>query len=165
MLPDLATDAGPGHARVWAHLRACPACRREFAGFVEAARALRRLAESSVPDPEFFADLENTTMRAVALAPMPVTPRWRMMRRGLTVAAACTLCAVFGHWVATKREPPGSALLERAPLTSSAVRSVPASDGRLVPVGFTPSRQGLRGQQRLWREAWSELLPTAPSGR
>jgi len=154
-----------GDPRTWAHLRACVACRVAFAEFSAAAGALRDLAERPGPGSEFFAALEERTLALVAAAPRPSRRRWQGSRRRLAVVAACLACAFAGHWLTRRFEPPGGDLLRRTPLATSTVHVAPPPGGWLLPVGFTPSRQGLRGQQQLWRDTAGDLLPSPPSTR
>ena len=165
-LPRLAAESDAGHPGAFAHLRRCAACRREFSAFTSASRALRSLAAEPAPSVEFLADLEARTLAAVACEPAPLAPRRRLLSgRRLAVAAACLACAGLGHWLARRSDTPGAGLLRRPPLMLSTVRISPSQGGNLLPVGFTPSCQGLRGQLQVCREAGTELLPSAPSIR
>lgn len=184
-LPELVSERREeGDAAVWRHLRACPACREEFAAHRRAAQALQSLAAGPGPDQTFFDALEARTLVAVAAEPVPVEGRrvgWVVL-----VAAACLLGAVVGQWllgggdgwsapnhgprggkgvVAQGTAVPGAGLLDRPAVVPSPWRGTPPSGGRLVPVGYTPRQQGLRGQQQLCRDALRDLLPTAPSPR
>src|SRR5690606_17359627 len=129
---------------VWRHLRACPACRGGFAAFTAARAALRGVAARTDPGPEFFAALGRDTMRAVATLPPPRVRR-RAVPWGRLSAAACVLAAAAGLWVASRPGRPGAALLQM-PARPAAATAPAAAPHWIVPVSYTPSRQGLRGQ-------------------
>ncbi|MEZ5965895.1 MAG: hypothetical protein R3F56_18815 [Planctomycetota bacterium] len=163
-LPELAAT-GEASPEVLTHLRRCVACRVAFGAFTRANRALVGLADQPAPGDAFFDDLEADTLAAVADLPAAGRRRIRVGGRGWVVAAACLLCAVLGHWLARRTNAPGEALLRRDPLMLPAVRVTSPQPSWLLPVGFTPSRQGLRGQQLLGREVGAEFPAGSPSIR
>ena len=139
----------PG-AWLWEHLRACPECRREFAGLSAAQRVVQELAALPEPAPGFFAQLEHDTLVAVAGEPRRPRPRRHLVRYAVITAAglACGLAV----WFATEADRPGARLLQHPARIVSTIRPLTPASGWIVPVSFTPSRQGLRGLQQMSRD-------------
>ena len=139
----------PG-AWLWEHLRACPDCRREFAGFSAGRRAVQELAALPEPAPGFFAQLEHDTLGAVAREPRRPRPRRHLVRYAVTAAAglACGMAVLF----AIEGDRPGARLLQHPAKVVSTIRPLTPASGWIVPVSFTPSRQGLRGLQQMSRD-------------
>lgn len=127
---------------LWAHLRACGECRLRFGRCLGSIRALRRLATPAGPAPEFFARLQRDTLRALA-----ALPGRRPRRRGRALlAAACLLASGLAAHLAVREAPRGTVLSQ---LPAHSVPGTHPRAGMVVPVSFTPSRQGLRGLQQL----------------
>jgi hypothetical protein len=148
-------QAGTG---VWRHLRSCPACRSDYAGYLAARRALAAVAAAPGPGAPFFVRLERDTLQAIGGFP---PPRRRVRRRPLLLAVACLLAAILPWWLSGRADPrqPGTRLLQQPARTEAPGRVVtPAA--WITPLGLTPSRQGLRGLQQLSRDPFLPAPPT-----
>lgn len=163
----LSGDVGDGDrgAQLWAHLRACASCRREFADTRTAVQALHSLR--AVPDPGavFFAELQRETL--AALAAEPRRPRVSLRQLLLRAAVGCAACLVVAvaAWRWPRPRPKGSRLLYGPSLVALPTRPLASAPRWVVPASFTPSQQGLRGLQQLSGDPLEPLPPTTPGPR
>ncbi len=102
------------------------------------------------PAPGFFARLEHDTLVAVASEPRRPRRHRHLVRYAITAAAglACGLAVLF----AIEGDRPGARLLQHSAKVVSTIRPLTPASGWIVPVSFTPSRQGLRGLQQMSRD-------------
>jgi predicted anti-sigma-YlaC factor YlaD len=151
-LPALIGDEQPDGDRtaVYAHLRACPGCRREYGAYLRAERALHRLAALPEPHPGFFAELERDT-----LATLPVRPS-RARAVGWRLAVACFLggiaVPIVFHWT-TGPASVGPGLRALPPVTGEGAVGQP---GRLERLSLRSRHRGLGGLLQTERSPWGD---------